>query len=206
MTFVPVANTCQVELRYSLFGEAIENVLYFTRFLGVNQAQNQNIAEWVADWWEDQLRTIQRDDLTLREVYSRCLTSEDSHQYTDTRYTGYAGEYTSGNPLPGSVSFAVSFRTGFAGRSNRGRNFACALSTVQTDANQVTSTYRDAIVGIYEQFLQPSPWISSSWAWVVVSRWNNHEQREFGIATPVVTVLAVNDDLDSQRKRLAGRG
>jgi hypothetical protein len=206
MAFVPCLQTIQVELRYLYQDQKIENVLYFRRTAGVGQVHVDACADGLAEWWNDHLRQWQYQWLTMREVYARDLTTQDSYQAWNTTYYGYAGTRTSGEGMPGNVAKAVSFRTGHLGRSARGRNYTCALSSIDVAGNMIENAYAAGILAAYEQLLTPGTYYPSGAYWCTCSRWEGGEQRLYGFTLPITDVILVNMHVDSMRSRLTGRG
>jgi hypothetical protein len=207
MVFTPVLGTVAVELRYTVAAQNIENTLNFYIPSGVSPEAVQWVAEFVGVWWYTYLREFQRNQLELREIYARDLGSESGSVYSDTTYAGENGSASVGTLLPNNVSYAITFRTAGRGRSYRGRNYLCALSTSWVTQSTIASGFRDPVVECYERLL-PGGGSVPSWAvWCVVSRWHNNVRRTpYGLAIPITAVATSDDHVDSARKRLPGRG
>lgn len=206
MVFIPIPDTCRVELRYLVYTQRCENNLSFYKAGGFEPGDLQTIAEHLATWWFTLLRVWQRNTLTLTETYAVDLGDESGPTYTSTLYAGTAGQSTGGSTLPNNCAFAVSFRTAGRGRSYRGRNYCLAIQTGWTSGLQVTSSYRNGILAAYRALLPEGAHDPTPFRWVVGSRYHDNEPRDPGIAIPILAVVVANDDLDSMRRRLAGRG
>lgn len=113
--------------------------------------------------------------------------------------------------MPGNVTMSVSFRTALRGRSFRGRNYVAGLTEDQVAGNIFISTLSASWKAAYEAIAAAIA--STGWTWVVVSRFSGVDAvtkepipRAAGVTTPVLSVIVVDDFVDSQRRRLAGRG
>lgn len=203
MAYQPVENTVQVELRMSLFGENVENTLYFFSEDGVDLANMITLADFIDDWWNTSIRPLQSTAVTFRELYLTDLTTQTSPTYTSTVNAGLAGTDGSGAGMPGNVTFCVSIRTPNRGRAGRGRNFFVGLNEDDIVGNLVNQAKADAIILAYENLLVPALF---PYAWCVVSRQFNGVVRAEGMVQPVQNVLYTDLAVDSMRRRLAGRG
>lgn len=206
MAFIPVINCAEVELRYICLAQRIENSLYFLHNDVIELADLQALLTYMDSWWYSGLRQYQKAELTLSEIFGRDLTEEGATSYSNTTHSGTAGASSSGQILPNNVSLCISFRTGFPGRSYRGRNYTCAMQTGYITGQSATSTYRNNIIAVYNNLKATAGQVPAGWTWVVVSRYHNSVPRSAGVCTTINSVLAVDDYLDSQRRRLSGRG
>jgi len=106
--------------------------------------------------------------------------------------------------MPGGTTFCLSLRTGFVGRARRGRIYTIGMNEGQQSGGVVTSGYRNAWITNIQQLMLAVG--TTNWELVVVSFMLNGLPRDEPLVTPVTTVLAVDDFVDSQRRRLQGRG
>jgi hypothetical protein len=205
MVYVPAQNVAQANLRYTWDGQQIENTLYF-ELDGSTWATNtlEVLGADLASWWINNLASNLSSNLTLREVYCVDLTSQ----------TGPTGTYVP-NPLPSggdttssvpnNVSFAVSFRTAGRGRSSRGRNYVPGLTEQNLTDNELTTSMAVFLTDAYDALLSQGTFTSPV-TWVIVSRYANKQPRTQALVQPVTAVLATDNVVDSQRKRLPKRG
>lgn len=203
MAFIPVPNTALVEVRMRLDSQLVENTLYFEKDGGISGNDLANLGQTIVDWWSNYYNQNMSNQLQLREVYVTDLTSQTS----DTA-TVVPSEPLSGlNPspaLPNSVSLTISFRTGGRGRSSRGRNYVVGLVEAAVTGNTVETSYATQLVNAYVQLASPPN--VANFSWVVVSRYSNNAPRAEGVTAPVTAVVATDLTVDSQRRRLPGRG
>jgi len=204
MTFIPVADTVLAELRFDYFGQRIENTLYFRKLGGSSIAQAVGLMNDLEVWWTTLLSQFLSQDISLRELNVTDLSSASGYSVSQAAPTPNPTGQIANAGLPGNVSLCASFRTPNRGRSFRGRNYVCGLAETSVTGNTVGSTIVAGVLGSYQGI--PSAIVSSAWDWVVVSRFAGGLPRVAGIATDITSVVIVDDFVDSQRRRLTGRG
>lgn len=205
MAFIPVPDVAQVNLRYTLAGQQVENTLYFLFPSTPGSADLLDLATYCRGWRDVSLKPIQGSHCLLREVYAVSLTSATAPTATYVESPAEPGDYT-GTPLPNNVTIAVSFRTEGRGRSSRGRNFALGLTETalsSTLGQTVQSTYEADLIAAYQELIDTPP---TDLTWVVVSRYTDGAPRTTGIYIPITSVILTDTTIDSQRRRLPGRG
>lgn len=203
MAYQPVENCVQAEFRMALFGENVENTLYFFSEDGVTLANMSDLADFLDDWWNTSIRPLQSTSVTFRELYLTDLSTQTAPTFTSTTNAGLAGTDGSGAGVPGNVTFCVSIRTQNRGRSGRGRNFFIGLNEDDVTGNLLAQAKADAIILAYENLLVPGLF---PYVWTVVSRQFNGVVRTEGLTQTVQSVLYTDLAIDSMRRRLAGRG
>lgn len=204
MPYVPVPDTLQAELRFTWAGQQVENTLYFTGSAGVTPSLATDLGDALIGWWTGQFAPIMSNTLTLVEVFLTDLTTNTSFTVSDTSGLPVTGASTTDSE-PNNVSLCVSFRTVQRGRSGRGRNYVPGLTEAQVNGNVVGATTISDITGAYSILLGAGSFVAGL-QWVVVSRFHNGVERTTGLAIPITTVLVVDNIVDSQRRRLPGRG
>lgn len=210
MPFVPVANTVEVEIRMELDNQQVENTLYFSSGSPPEPGSMTTLGNDVLDWWVDNIKPLCTNALTLREIVVTDLTTNIGPQVTVPAVPFTTGSLI-GDYLPANVSLAISFRTNNRGRSFRGRNYVVGLNESQVTGNEVqpvpVGAYQDAYGLLLNAPFQPT------WQWSVVSRYSGVNPttgapipRTEGVSTPITAVTVVDPVVDSQRRRLPGRG
>lgn len=203
MAYQPAVNVVEVELRYTYFEEQVENTLHFHNPDGVTTSNMQDLADFIDEWWATAYRQLQSSAVIYRETYLTDLTTSTGPTYTSTANAGVQGLAGTSPGLPGNVTACVSFRTAARGRTGRGRNYFVGLTESMVNGNQVLGTQLNAIVTAYEELLPP---LTAPYVWSVLSRYEDGVKRPTALARPVQNVLIVDQDVDSQRRRLAKRG
>lgn len=203
MPFIPVPDVVQAELICTWSTQVIETVLHFQPD---NPPDPGNMAELGAElvgWWSSDIRPVVPTTLTLTQVKLVDLSTE----------TGLVLNYSTGLPLvgtgaspslPNNVACVITKRTLLRGRSFRGRIYHPGLMENQVVDNTVSGTTVSGLLGIYGQ-LRTFSTTSADWNMVVVSRYSNNAPRATGVAT-FVNSLSCDGTIDSQRRRLPGRG
>jgi hypothetical protein len=210
MPFIPVANVAEAEVRMLLDAQHVENTLYFLYTAPPDGPTLLSLGNALISWWTTNRAPLAPASVVLSEVVCTDLSSATGAQATAVPLASTPG--TMGSPvLPSNDSFTISFRTAFRGRSFRGRNYMVGLGTTQVAGNNLVLGYADAFVSAYEAL--PALATAEGCTWVVVSRYSGIDPvtkkpipRAAGIATPIDTVLYTDLVVDSQRRRLPGRG
>jgi len=210
MPFVPVAATVLVEMRMTADLQEVENTLYFEFEDPFTNIEMLNLGDDLVTWWINFYAPNIWEGVQLREVVVTNLTSATSDQVSSTVPPATTGQLGT-DPLPTNVSLTISFRTALRGRSFRGRNYVVGMVEAQTiGANTVDSAVIADWITCYEELLTIAA--SNATAWVVVSRFSGVDgngdpiPRVAGVTTPINSVVIVDNVVDSQRRRLPGRG
>lgn len=203
MVFTPAENTARCEIRFLQDGQQVENTLWFQHTTGViTEADREALGEYLEDWWNVRIRALQSNEVTYREVYVVDWSSANSGTTTVNTLAGTPGaQGTTGEP--NNVTVTISFRTAFRGRGARGRNYAVGLTDTDVSANEVAQVTLNAWRNAYQVLLDSPP---DDWQWVIASFWEDKVARTTALLQPVNAVVIVDQVVDSQRRRLPGRG
>lgn len=203
MAFVPVPDAASFELIYDVFGQRVENVLHVVSDNTFDATKLADISQLIVEWFEDYGKDLMHNATTLEMVVAKDLSSQ----------TGPAIEYTTGLPivgtvanvqeLPLNVTACVSFGTALRGRSYRGRLYQTALTVASVVENVLSTNYRSALIVAYQALIDTLN--VGTYSLAVVSKYSNKAPRTTGVATPIINV-SVDPNVDSQRRRLNGRG
>lgn len=204
MAFIPVADTVEVELFQFLHGQKIENTLGFRLAGGFGAGEVIDLWNNLLIWWSTSFSDQLSNQLTLRGSKITDLSTVSSPAYEFNAPTPNPGGGGAGQALPGNANLVVSFRTLARGRSYRGRNYVCGLPENLVDGNTVANSLVAALQAAYNG-LRALPF-DNPWEHVVISRFNAGAPRTTGVATKVTNAVVVDPYIDSQRRRLTGRG
>lgn len=207
MAFIPVNDGVLVELVYDSDSGTMENTLWF-HWEGVDDITTDALTELataIGDWWVQNMAALTGNGVTLREVVATEFTSQIS---PSASVTMLEPGLSASPELPNVVTFCVSFRTFNRGRSFRGRNYTVGMVDSQVTVDVVSGTYVTDVVDAYAVLPTFLPEVLGVpiWSWVVVSFRSNNQDRTSGLQTPIVAVVAVDDIVDHQERRLEGRG
>lgn len=191
----------------SLFSQLVENVFYIKGTEDPDEPWESsalaNVADYLEDWVIGSIQPIGNANVTYRELYLTDLTTETSPTYS--RVLGFPGD-VSGAAMPGNVTITTTFKTSGRGRSSRGRNYWVGINQNLVTGNTVSSTLTTNIRLAYLQLnvqIADAPRVPNH---VVVSRRANGAWRTEALVQKVTSYVVVDNFIDSQRRRLTGRG
>jgi hypothetical protein len=199
--FIPAPNVAQVRAIGSLHGSIVSNVFYFEKESQWTGAELQTLAGQVGESWDAFISPNIATDYVLTAVKARGLdTQEDAYGETTENA---AGDLVSPG-LPNNCTVAIKFATALSGRSNRGRMFLAGLTEAQVLGDQLVAGMAATLAGAVAAFFGEVAGATGS-QHVVVSYCNGGEWRTTAVTTPV-TAYTCDGIMDSQRRRLLGRG
>lgn len=198
-----VPDSVLVEIRSSIDLQRVENTLWFQKTSGPpTPADIASLATSVRGWWFTSIIPLLPAAVTFREVYARDRGEVDGYEATNATGAGTPGSIAVA-ATPNNVSLSVSFRTGRTGRSRRGRNFWLAIPGDQVTANTIGEDYITEIITAYQDMVGSG---FPGWTWIVASLRQGNNWRAEALITPITSVVIVDSTVDSQRRRLPGRG
>lgn len=203
--FIPAPNTASFELIFAYYGTVVENV-YFVQKASPFSAADLIAVRNIFDAWDTGANKMPRSqNCSLTRIRSKALDSADSPIDEYTLPTPRAGGL-SGYDMPGSVTVAVKFATGLAGRSQRGRKYLVGMNSSWITGNTITTSIAAQIVTCYND-LKSRLAAGTPSTYLVVASFRADKQWRTVASTHPVTGFVVSDlNADSQRRRLLGRG
>jgi hypothetical protein len=180
-------------------GERIENGFYLEFPSSPTVTDLSNLADDVNIDWQTYMLPVQSQDLALRGCYVLSLDTSDAPSVERFLAAPVDGSLTS-NSLPNNVSLAIKFSTEQRGRARRGRMYFAGLTDAQVEGNTVTVTAAGAITSAVRDMIQHLKSVTST-RHVVISR-----TTQPATITEVTDIGTADRNIDSQRRRLAGRG
>lgn len=203
MPFIPVPQTVQLEFVYLWQGQTCETVLGYTKPTPWSLADMGTLAAAAIIEWNTNIRPRCSNTLSLTAVKVTDLTASDAPTITVTAGLPLVGALT-GDSVPNNVSLVVTKRTAKRGRSYRGRIYHPGLAANSIVSNQVGPATVGSLVSSWQALVTVNAG-SDDATMVVISRANGGSPLLVGVATPV-TNMTSDGTVDSQRKRLPGRG
>lgn len=200
MAFQPVTDTAEIVVKYNMSLEAMFNVFHAEKVGGYTLADLQLLADTVDAVIGTNWLAIQTQDAVYQETLVRGLASINDQEAVSSTSAG-PGLVVS-EALPGNVTLSIKKGSGQTGRSARGRIYWIGLPTVDlsTNENQILALKRDDIVQAVDTMRNAIE--GTVWTPVIVSRFTGGLKRAAGETFNWTTVTAVNDNIDSNRKRL----
>lgn len=203
MPFVPAPGICQAELIYNWNGQIVETVLHFEPTAALTPALMTELGEYLRVWWTGTIDTYFSNSLSLLSIKLTDLTTNIAPVVNYTTGLPAAGGNASPT-LPNNVACVFTKRTELRGRSYRGRIYHPGLCEAQVVANTVDPPTLAALITQYSILLNFAT-LGTIWDMVVVSRYQNNLPREVADSNQVVSISS-DGSIDSQRRRLPGRG
>lgn len=204
MAFVPIPETIEVDMRMRLDSQRIENTLYFHKIGGWATADVPVVYNALLLWWTTNLSEPLSNQLTLAEIGIQDLSSESGFAFDIATPVPNPAGGSAEPAVPNNVALCISFRTNNRGRSYRGRNYIPGLPRTAVTQNTVDSTTAATLQTAYNDLIDVAATFGADW--VVASRYFNGGTRSPGIHTIITSALIVDRTVDSQRRRLPGRG
>lgn len=206
MAFQPVPNGVQTSLIYQWGGQICENVLGWHANAGFNATELQALDVSVAANWKAHIAPVTSNLVTLLRVEGVNL-GEATGPVDTTLPIAPAVGGLAGASVPNNVTLAIAIRTPLRGRSYRGRIFHVGLAELQlADSTHVDSSEGVTILSAWRAFVNAVQTDIPAALFSVISRRNDGVERPFGVVTPYSDFYLADNALDSQRRRLAGRG
>lgn len=201
MPFQPAPDIAEVEVRQTLQGVPVENVLHFVNTLGApwDAGTIQALANSVLAAWSTYVLTVQCTALSLRSVLAKDLSAEVAPMFEAFPLVPVTGVLT-GPAMPNQNALVLTKRSGLTGRSARGRIYHCGFTEDQVSGNFVLDTYADAVNNAYGEFVNALA--EDDFIMVILSRYTGTVLRPAGIAFNMISLGLRNNRVDSQRRRM----
>ncbi len=165
----------------------------------LTSADLNTIAEAAQTWWHNSYRNQFGGSIVLDQIQVRKLDPSDPLALDYTVGLPEGGTRTSGDATeePANVSVAMSERTGLAGRKYRGRMYVPGIGTTDvTSDDRISTPAVVRLVGIISALI--SAYIDINFPLCIFHKADNTFTN--------VTSWVIDAILDSQRRRLPGRG
>lgn len=203
MPFVPVPDVAEVEMVFiDDFGNISENTLYFTK-ASPTESDLATLLDNLNTAITTSLLPLLSSSIKLLKLIGTLLDVADGLSLLNTTGLPIAGGDAT-VALPHNASLAIKFSTSRSGRSFHGRNYVTGLVDRRTQADTLTSSYVNALVDAWVDIAAAAT--DNGWQQVVVSRFSGGSPRTTGVATVVNNISTTDLTIDSQRRRLNGRG
>lgn len=204
MAFVPFPGLAEIALHRKAFGQDVVTVFHYASATIANYtaANLTDLATEIGGRWVTSLQPLSVSAYTGNKIVARALDSQTAPSI-EIGFTS-TGTWSAGTALPASVCLAIKKSTGLRGRSYRGRWFYSGWGHNSVVGNAFVPTDVNSVLTAHNTFLTVTAG-GHVHTLMVASRWENGIQRTTGVATQVVELTA-DTSVDSQRRRLTGRG
>lgn len=196
--FRPIANTTMVQVRWS-FGQNQCLNTYYYRWVGPAPPTVQNLTDLciaTRDTIGARIEQASHNSVTMREVYARNMNTEIAAQATVAFANNTVGD-RGGGALAGNEASQILKRSGLTGRSARNSNSHSGFAEADADGNSISSQLFAFLTNIANSVVVAR--VGGIFVAAVASRL-------LGTSVPMLTASIINNDIDSQKTRLNGRG
>ena len=204
MAFVSSPGVVQVAFRYQWRSQQVENVVHAFVDTTIDGAKLEEIANAAVGWAQSSLMPLTSSDVTLTEVLVRDMSAQEGAQFLFTIAGGQPGGFVA-DAMPNNVSIAIRGSTSVGGRSGRGRWYFVGIPNTRViNGNEVRSDYLAQIVAALNDLKDVLEAVGAILG--VLSTFHNKAPRAQGVLFAYTSFGAVDNTIDSQRRRLPGRG
>lgn len=203
MAFIPAADVIKTELIFDWDGQIVENILNFLSSEPVSEIVIQTLLTALEAWWAESMAPQISDEISLIELKGTDMTTAGSFVVESFPSSPIPGE-SANVSVPNNSAIVIKLTTSGSGRSARGRNYIAGLPDAATVGSTEVQTISLANLIISYLELMDTPFMPD-YELSVVSFYHDLAPRLAGLVQPVI---GIGGDifLDSQRRRLAGRG
>lgn len=201
--FIPAPNCARVQMVFTLDQQRVMMVFNVQHTVPLTLVLRTNLNTAFHQFWTGGLKAQCPPTLALVEITTTNLDAANSPSTTEIVSPPEVGT-GGGNALPGGSALVITHRTALRGRNYRGRSYMPGIS----NSHQVTPNVLGAgsiTVFVNAFFALIAAVQAVGPVWVVLSKYLNKVPRGQALATPV-TAVSADQFLDSQRRRLTGRG
>lgn len=197
MAFIPLPQGVKLCFHFTLDSIPVSFCVYVDTGGTVDQSVTDDVANVGLGWWEDHGYLAFSNRLLIQEIVATDVSQQPAYQSTVTSFTHTTGNVAQ-ESMPNGTAIVVTLRTGYIGRSYRGRLFLPGIDHFAVVENTLTSAAQNNIQTVFEALQDHLS--NASMTWVVASYQNNLSSRETAVGTPVTSIL-VRDNVKSQRRR-----
>lgn len=203
MPFIPAANTVQVELFFQWNTQRCENVFYFEAGTVPNLLDMPSLLDQCRLAWSNNLRALIAPTVSLVEMKATDLSAQTGFVHQTSVGLPMSGTSASAS-LPNNCSLVMTKRTALRGRSFRGRTYIIGLTEALVTDNIVVNTFVTAAT-TWLTSMSDITVGSNHYFHAIVSRQNGGVARNNAVVQRI-TGITSDGSIDSQRRRLPGRG
>lgn len=204
-TLPPADGVVRAVLFMRIDSQEVRNVLHYVVPEGGVEPNPAVLAERLWNEWNANIRPAVSNALSLYQVVCTDLSAGSAPGSVFAGASPLVGAEVSA-ALPNNVSCVFSLKTALRGRSYQGRIYHIGLTEQQVTANAVGATFLTTLLTGYRALrLLEGASGEPTFQLAVLSYWLNKALRATPVSTPV-TLITSDGVIDSQRRRLPGRG
>lgn len=200
MAFQSVPETADILIQYTLNGEPALNAFAARKVGGYNLSDLQLLADAVdaavaANWLQEQTLDARYDQTVVRG-----LEFENDQEAIQNAGSGIGLRLGTG--LPGNVTISIKKSSGLTGRSARGRLYWMGMPKDQLSSNENVVLTANVVLIVAAVEAVRLAIDATVWFPVIVSRFTGGLPRNPGVTFPWLVTSVVNNNVDSNRRRL----
>ena len=205
MPFQAAPNVIQANMNFLIDGQKCEMVFHFMKGSTVTGTDVQNIAnQMISNFWFNHLRNDMSNSVQLINVVATDIGSQTGFQHTAVPAVGADFGTFGSNPVPNNVALVMTLKTNERSKNGRGRKFVPGTPIARIAGTiRVTNQQLVDVLASFGALFTVATLTGTQLA--VLSRWLNKTLRPVARPLAVMTILG-DVSLDSQRRRLEGRG
>jgi len=200
MAFQAVPDVAEAVINITGHGESYVNTLHGKKAGGYDLADLTALAVAVDLAVGTNWLPLQSGDYAYIRTTVRGLAFENDQEVIVSLTSGLG--QVAGAALPDNVTLSIKKKSAQTGRSARGRMYWIGMPAANLAANELaldTSAVTDIVAALEAVRVAIA---GTVWTPVIVSRRTAGAERPFGIPFDWIDTVAVNADVDSQRRRL----
>lgn len=203
MAFIPFGNVFAIDVIGSQNAEPFDLTFAFhVDTLEYNLVGLQGVLTGMSNWYNAELKVQLPSNAIGAKIVGRALDSQFSFVAEDSAIAGIAG--TQATDGVNGLCKAFTRRSGYAGRSYRGRVFIpVPQGRVETNETLVSTAWCTSVIAALEELNAAVQIEVGSAEGVILSRQINGVARIEGVATPIAGWGVSDFTLDTCRKRMA---
>lgn len=204
MPFNALSGCVQVRFNQSFRDQQCINSLWFFDNAGLPTVSDvTNLAFQCESAWAANVMPLLSSDLKLLNVVARDFTTESGIEVLSSSGVVFGG---AGDAMPNNVAACVSLRTPFAGRHYRGRLYLGGIPRTAIVENDYTSAFTGTVLDALNTYFVGVGTVSANYTLSIVAREAAGVPIAGGLVTEVNQFIFSDNIVDSQQRRLPGRG
>lgn len=201
--YIPADRTAEVKVMFQTPGGYAQNSFHFIKSTEWSSTDLDDLAHAMEDWVKGSYLPIVSGQVSYTGIVATDLSDSNGPQVELPCTSGCTGGNGS-NVLPSNVTVAIKLTTPLRGRSYRGRNFFVGLTEDAVSGDTVASGTVTAIQDAWDSLVGIDAILTGA-ALAIVSYCQAGAWLTSAVVT-TVTAASVENTVDSQRRRLKGRG
>lgn len=198
MAFIPAERTARATIEYSLFGHQCVNVFHMQSDVGWTESLLDGLCSVLNTWWDSWIKPSQSANVEFVRSTARDVSTADGLIVINTDLAGTNATQIEASH-PGQVAAVITWRTGQAGRSKRGRSYIAGIPFNESTGDTLSEAWQSALLTAAGELITACQ--DGDYPLVVASYQSNKAPRTAALLTPI-TVGTVDRRLDTQRRRL----